>query len=84
MPQRLIHHGDFTSTFMLSVSQKRGENGSGRQRSRTVLQRTEEMGEKTGKEEEQHQEVEILTSSTAMAPLNLNSIMQRMAQMLVP
>ena len=82
MPQRLIHHRDFTSTSVLPVSQEHGENDSGSQRSRTVLQHTEEMGEKLGKEEEEQQEVEILTSSTAMAPLNSNSLVQRVAQLL--
>jgi len=69
MLQMLIHHRDFTSTSVLPVSQKHGENDSGSQRSRTVLQHTEEMREKQAKEKKQQQEVEILTSSTAMAPL---------------
>lgn len=83
MPQRLIHHRDFISAFVLPVSWKHGGNDSGSQRSRMVLQHTEEMGGKLGKEEEQQQEVEILTSSTAMSPLNLNSLMQSIAQLLV-
>lgn len=82
MPQRLTHHRDFISTSMLPVSQEHGENDSGSQRSRTVLQHIEEMGEKLEEEEEQ-QEVGTLTSSTAMAPLNFNPLMQRMAQLLV-
>lgn len=49
MPLRLIHHRGFTSTSVLPVSQEHGENDSGSQRSRTVLQHTEEMGKKTRK-----------------------------------
>lgn len=53
MPLRLIHHRGFTSTSVLPVSQEHGENDSGSQRSRTVLQHTEEMRKKLGKEEEE-------------------------------